>query len=128
MKRFLLIALAVTLGLAGAGNVDAKKRVRKHRAVNHNNQVWTHLGGQYNFSDANLFIVIGFSVEEDGVIETADINGNAYQGHYDKRTHLITFTDDNGKVVLRGKIYDGGNLFKGTVFGRKREARNPCGL
>ena len=130
MKRIISILLVVLLVLAGATTADAKKRARKHRKVTPSTeQVWTTFGGTYIFMDKDHQVSISFTLDGDeDVLESVSLDDEKVTGVYNKETHEFTFYDERGVTIFKGKVYDGGNLLKGTLRGKKIELRNPCGL
>ncbi len=126
MKRLLVIALMVVVVLAGATTADAKKR-KSSSHQQRTEQVWTHLGGTYVFSNGTNYFSIEFDGQNDEIVR-ASVDSEECSGEYNHKTHLITLRNEQGEVIFTGKIYRGGNLLKGKLRGKPVKAENPCGL
>ena len=82
------------------------------------NEVWKSLGGTYAFSDGETYCAVDVSLDDDTkckIYMGSDVN---LHGTIDPETGFITGVDDDGKVAFKGAVYAGGNLLKGTLYGK----------
>ena len=93
------------------------------------NEVWPHLGGTYSFGDANGgMVVLDVGINEDEGTNFLCVGEGKYSATIDPETALITAFDENGKKVFEGYVTKGGNMLKGTLFGKKVKFEGLCGL
>ncbi|MBR3100619.1 MAG: hypothetical protein IKH19_02570 [Muribaculaceae bacterium] len=126
--RKTLFVLIVSVILSGMMvGADAKKKQKRHRRVPPTEQVWTALGGFYYFVNDEHSVSIDFGIGEEPIVENAYVDSETCSGTYDVKTHLIELTNESGEKIFEGKIYDGGNLLKGTLHGKPVALRTACG-
>ncbi len=93
------------------------------------NEVWPHLSGTYSFGDANGgIVVLDVGINEDKGTNFLRVGEREYSATIDPKTALITAFDENGKKVFEGYATKGGNMLKGTLFGKKVKFEGLCGL
>ncbi len=111
-------------------SLDAKSKKKKsHRKVA-KEQVWTHISGTYPFSDGNIIITIDhFQGESKATISKNDYNEEVeHRCTVNEKTGLITIYDNDGKTIFTGKMYQGGNQLRGTLYDKKVILNGMCGF
>ena len=78
-------------------------------------EVWTAIGGTYPYSDGTNMILVDSGL--DGY-PCLTINDEEYEATIDEETGLITATDEDGKVVFEGYMYNGACVLKGVLNGK----------
>ena len=93
------------------------------------NEVWPHLGGTYSFGDADGgMVVLDVGINEDEGTNFLYVGEGKYSATIDPKTALVTAFDENGKKVFEGYVTKGGNMLRGTLFGKKVKFEGLCGL
>ena len=88
-------------------------------------EVWTAIGGTYPYSDGTNSILVDSGI--DGY-PCLTINDEEYDATIDEETGLITATDEDGKVVFEGYMYDGACVLKGVLNGKSVRLNGMFGL
>ena len=91
-------------------------------------EVWPYLGGTYAFGDSDHYYVVDVSLEDDTKCTLSMGEGLTLEGTIDRDTGFITGIDSVGDVAFKGALYAGGNLLKGTLYGKPFRAEGLCGL
>ena len=92
-------------------------------------EVWPHLGGTYSFGDADGgMVVLDVGINEDEGTNFLYVGEGKYSATIDPKTALVTAFDENGKKVFEGYVTKGGNMLRGTLFGKKVKFEGLCGL
>ena len=93
------------------------------------NEVWPHLGGTYSFGDADgRMVVLDVGINEDEGTNFLYVGEGKYSATIDPKTALVTAFDENGKKIFEGYVTKGGNMLRGTLFGKKVKFEGLCGL
>ena len=92
------------------------------------NEVWPYLGGTYAFGDSDHYYAVDVSLDDDTKCTLYMGEELTLQGTIDRDTGFITAIDSVGDVAFKGAVYAGGNLLKGTLYGKPFRAEGLCGL
>ncbi len=92
------------------------------------NEVWPYLGGTYAFRNGEQYCALDVSLDEENRATLSIGEDVSIYCTIDPKTGFITGVDDEGKEVFRGAVYAGGNLLKGTLYGKPICYEGLCGL
>lgn len=92
------------------------------------NEVWPYLGGTYAFGNGDRYYAVEVSLDDNTKCTLHMGEDLTLDGTIDRETGFITATDSVGDVAFKGAVYAGGNLLKGTLYGKPFRAEGLCGL
>ena len=129
MKKTLFILIIALLVASVPASLDAKSKKKRGKRSAATEEVWTHIGGTYNFSNQETYIIIDhLQGESKAIIGKPDYSESyEYPCTVNEKTGLITISDNDGKTIFTGKMYKGGNQLKGVLHGKKVVLEGMCG-
>ena len=86
------------------------------------------VGGAPHLVCQQIAEVVIVGINEDEGTNFLYVGEGKYSATIDPKTALVTAFDENGKKVFEGYVTKGGNMLRGTLFGKKVKFEGLCGL
>ena len=142
MKKILTIALgamaiaAVSAGCKSSGNNGGETEIKdtvtvaqaadpafdEEIAPDEGQEVWKSFGGTYFFWNNGEQVVLDFPLPQEGGVTMFHCGELSLEATVDPQTGKIVAKDDDGRVMFKGYVYDGGNTIRGILTGEPFEA------